>query len=181
MFRLCYASPVLLIAYVRYVVQSFDLLRHTSATQQQTYCAYDKRVLALLPDWAQYMFPALLTARSGVDLQVVLLMRFTCIEKISRNGFQKILKQQHHDRYHVLMMQFYSKLAGWRTQTPAFLLDKPTWFQNLVDHQFHTFEEHGGFVPSCMCDASVCHAPWLGGREFGRRSSLQLYVHTCVF
>ena len=84
------------------------------------------------------MFPAFLTARSGLDLQVVNLLRASVAESLGINPFRNLLKANHMRSYDSRKLAYYSSLPP---TPPKF---------RVKFEEFPAFKDpaYGGFVPS---------------------------------
>eukprot|EP00158_Paraphelidium_tribonemae_P001163 Partr_v1_DN24051_c1_g1_i2_m34736 len=114
------------------------------------------RVVAALPHHVRELFPAVLTARSGLDKQVVQILRTSVSESFGLDAFRKMLKENHYRRYDSLKLQYYS-IKKWASEKGAAEREKAT--NNTINvfavatrlEEFPAFDDpdgYGGFHPS---------------------------------
>jgi hypothetical protein len=104
--------------------------------------SYDPKVLDRLPARLRHLFPAFLTKRSGVDMQLLTMLREAVSESFGFAGFRRMLYQHHVRRHDQLAVRYY---------------DSVSIIQFVMKTPFPDFgsEDFGGFVPSSRYLADV--------------------------
>ena len=86
------------------------------------------------------LFPAYLTSRSGIDLEVVDLLRSSVSESFGISSFQKMLKGNHMKRYDEIKLQYFSSKS---------LAIKSGFNRTIAEFpKFADTRGYGGFYPS---------------------------------
>ena len=100
-------------------------------------------ILKSLPPHSLSLYPAFLTHRSGMDFQVINLLRHSVSESFGFESFKRLLKANHMRRHDELELQYYSAFKN--DKTPK---GKET--KHILPDPFPSFFESdfGGFVPS---------------------------------
>jgi hypothetical protein len=118
--------------------------RYICQSCNRTFLGHNQKVLQALPTFVSAMFPAYLTARSGLDKKVVTMLRALFNKSVGPEPFSNLLKELHTLRHHQLMYNYYSVVNHRRALGSVEF--------NATNHlRFSTFDDqsgYAGFTPS---------------------------------
>lgn len=133
---------------------------------QTTFLAHDTRIIAKLPLYVQSKFPAWLTARSGIDMELVAMTRTLFSEGFGPAPLANMLKENHTRKYHLLKREYLS-FVKYKRQSGSVIYDG-------VVEEFGAFDDkkgYNGYVPS---------APYLTELFLAYMSHIRIFLDKAV-